>query len=181
MRVWRGQAWSLLSRREVETTITGQAERFCCPITSKPSPSTTTVACCSRRFSKAMTKKARAPRCDRIISMAGSYPFERGLRARSMGGQSGAARWRRPARCNQRLEGDEAMKNKAASRCEALELTELERVKLENFALKPQRHQQQIQPALAAQSQDYSPDRRHHPGHHWQEDKGLVPTDLRAV
>ena len=62
-----------------------------------------------------------------------------------------------------------------------LELTELERVKLENFALKHNALQQQIQANLAARAEFIRQIEDTHPGHHWQEDKGLVPTDLRAV
>lgn len=53
-------------------------------------------------------------------------------------------------------------------------LTELERLKLENFALKHNAVQQQLQTNLAARSAFIQEMEAAHPGYRWDEQNGLV-------
>lgn len=56
------------------------------------------------------------------------------------------------------------------------ELTELEQVKLENFALRNNALQQQLQANLAARAAFIKQVEAAHPGYQWDETKGLTPS-----
>ena len=58
----------------------------------------------------------------------------------------------------------------------AEELTELERLKLENFALKHQAMQQQLQANLRERLAFIQQIEADHPGYAWDDQRGLVPT-----
>ena len=57
----------------------------------------------------------------------------------------------------------------------AEQLTELERVKLENFALKNNLMQQQLQANLAARQAFIGLIEAAHPGYRWNDQQGLTP------
>jgi hypothetical protein len=59
------------------------------------------------------------------------------------------------------------------------ELTELERVKLENFALKHNALQQQLQANLQARLALITQIEAAHPGYQWNEQQGLVAIDVK--
>ena len=60
------------------------------------------------------------------------------------------------------------------------ELSELERVKLENFALKHSAIQQQLQTNLAARAAFLQAVEAAHPGYRWDEQSGLVSEKTNA-
>lgn len=59
-------------------------------------------------------------------------------------------------------------------------LTELERTKLENFALKHNALQQQMQMILAERAAYIRIVEEAHPGHRWDEQQGLVSAEPNA-
>ena len=63
---------------------------------------------------------------------------------------------------------------------ETTELTELERVKMENFALKHNSLQQQLNANLAQRAALIKEIEAAHPGHRWDEQRGLVKKDERG-
>lgn len=60
----------------------------------------------------------------------------------------------------------------------AIELTELERTKLENFALKHNALQQQSQANLQARAAFIQEIEAAHPGYRWDDQKGLIATAI---